>query len=101
MFYALQMKCRALLWKLARCSRNRLFDWLINCAFEQVYSFVSRFGLKQKDLGSVRFGSPLSSKVVVCGHCLVTLPLTINEILKRVTSLAVLMQKLIILVLTA
>ena len=29
---------------------------------------------KQKDVGSVRFGSPFSSKTVVYGHCLVTLP---------------------------
>ena len=28
----------------------------------------------QKDLGSIRFGSPFSSKRVVYGHCLVTLP---------------------------
>ena len=41
---------------------------------------VSRFGLevkrwagKQKDLGSIRFGSPFSSKIVVYGHSLVTL----------------------------
>ena len=27
----------------------------------------------------IRFGSPFSSKIVVCGHCLVTLSLTINE----------------------
>ena len=27
------------------------------------------------------FGSPFSSKSVVCGHCLVTLSLTINETL--------------------
>ena len=27
----------------------------------------------------IRFGSPFSSKVAVCGHCLVTLSLTINE----------------------
>ena len=42
---------------------------------------VSRCGLavrreagKQKDLGSIRFRSPFSSKIVVCGHCLLTLP---------------------------
>ena len=29
---------------------------------------------KIKDLGSIRFGSPFSSKLVVYGHCLVTLP---------------------------
>ena len=25
---------------------------------------------KQKDIGPIPFGSPFSSKVVVCGHCL-------------------------------
>ena len=30
----------------------------------------------------IRFGSPFSSKVVLCGHCLVTLSLTVNETLK-------------------
>ena len=29
---------------------------------------------KLKDLGSIRCGSPFSSKIVVYGHCLVTLP---------------------------
>ena len=43
--------------------------------------YVSRCGLavrrlagKQKDLGSIRLGYPFSSKIVVDGHCLVTLP---------------------------
>ena len=40
---------------------------------------------------SPRFGSRLSSKVVVCGHCLVTLSLTINQTLKWLSSLPVLM----------
>ena len=40
-----------------------------------------------------RFGSSLSSKVVVCGHCPVTLSLTIKETLKRPSSLPTLMQK--------
>ena len=58
---------------------------------EEFTPFVSRFGLavkrrlagKQKDLGSIplRF-SFLVRKVVVCGHCLVTLSLTVNETLK-------------------
>ena len=34
-----------------------------------------------KGLGSKRFGSPFSSKVVVCGQCLVTLSLAIYEAL--------------------
>ena len=39
-----------------------------------------------------RFGSPFSSKIVVCGHSLVTLSLTIsNEILKWLSSLPILM----------
>ena len=39
------------------------------------------------------FGSPFSSKVVVCGYCLVTLSLTINETLKWLSSLPILMQE--------
>ena len=53
----------------------------------QVYAprrFVSRFGLAVRLVSrrtSVRFcfGSPFSSKIVVCGHCLVTLSLTIMK----------------------
>ena len=41
----------------------------------------------------IRFGSPFSSKVVVCGHCLVGLSLTIYGTLKWLSSLPVLMQK--------
>ena len=41
----------------------------------------------------IRFGSPFSSKVVVCGHCHVTLSLTINGTLKWLSSLTVLMQE--------
>ena len=39
----------------------------------------------------IRYGSPFSSKAVVCGHCLVTLTLTINETLKWLSSLPILM----------
>ena len=62
---------------------------------------VSRFGLvvrryagKQKDLGSIplRHSSPFK-KVVVCGHGLVTLSLTINETLEWLSSLPILMQQ--------
>ena len=49
---------------------------------------------KQKDAGSTpRFGSPFSSKIVIYGHCLGILPCTINETLKWLTSLPVLMRK--------
>ena len=48
---------------------------------QSVMRFVSRCGLagrreagKLKNLGSIRFSSPFSSKIVVYGHCLVTLP---------------------------
>ena len=37
--------------------------------------------------------SPLSPKVVVCGHCLATLSLTINETLKWLSQLLILMQE--------
>ena len=41
-----------------------------------------------------RFGSPFSSKGFVgCGHCLVSLSLAINETLKRLSSLPILMQE--------
>ena len=40
---------------------------------------VRRSAGKQKDLGSIRFGSPLSSKMVVYGHCLVTLPTQLKK----------------------
>ena len=48
---------------------------------------VGRFGLvvrrktgEQMDLGSIRFGCPFSSKIVVYGHCLVTL---LTQLMKR------------------
>ena len=41
----------------------------------------------------VPFGSPFSSKVVVRGHCLVTLFLTFNETLKWLSLLSILMQE--------
>ena len=43
-----------------------------------------------------RFGSPFSSKVVVCGHGLVTLSLTVNETLKWLSSLPILMQVILV-----
>ena len=80
------------------------------CAYVCVYSVclpaclslsLSRFGLtvrrwvgKQKDLGSIPLRlSFLLKKVVVCGQCLVTLSLTINETLKRLSLLPILMQE--------
>ena len=62
--------------------------------------FVSRFGLavkhyagKQKGLSSILLQlSFLIKKDVVCGHCLVTLSLTINETLKWFSSLPISMQ---------
>ena len=43
---------------------------------------VSRFGVRQVSEGTsvrISFGSPFSSKVVVCRHCLVTLSLTVMK----------------------
>ena len=64
-----------------------------------VLALVSRFGPavrlwagKQKGLGSIPLRlSFLFKKVVVCGHCLVTLSITINETLKWLSSLPILM----------
>ena len=63
----------------------------------------SRFGLavrRRLESGRTsvryRFGSPFSSKVVVCGHCLVTLSLTTNETLKWLSSLPILMQVILV-----
>ena len=55
---------------------------------------VSQFGLsagKQKDLGLIHFGSSLNSEVVVYVYSLSTLTLTVNEILKCLWSLTILM----------
>ena len=61
---------------------------------------VSRFGLavrrvrllSRRTSVQIRFGSPFFSKVVVCGHRLVTLSLTINKTLIRLSLLPILMQ---------
>ena len=53
---------------------------------------VRRLAGKQKDLGSTRFGSPFSSKIVVYGRCLVSLPTQINETLIGLTQLPTSMQ---------
>ena len=45
-----------------------------------------------------RFGSPFPYKVVVCGPCFVTLPFTINETFKWLSSLPMLMQEIILVV---
>ena len=46
------------------------------------------------DIGSIpRFGCPLFSELVICGHRLVTLPLTINKTFKCLSSMPILMRK--------
>ena len=63
---------------------------------------VSRFGLtvslrlvSRRTSVRFRLGSPFSSKRLwfVCGHCLVTLSLTITATLKWLSSLPILMQE--------
>ena len=61
----------------------------------------SRFGLAVRLVSGrtsvrYRFGSHFSSKVVVCGHCLVILSLTMNETLKWPSSLPILMQVILV-----
>ena len=63
------------------------------CRFGLTTSLAVKQGVKLvSGRTSVRyhFGSPFSSKVVVCGHGLVTLSLTINETLKWLSSLPIL-----------
>ena len=57
--------------------------------------WLTRSAGKRKGVGSIpSFGSPFSSKNVIYGLCLVTLPCTIiNETLKWLTSLPILMRK--------
>ena len=47
----------------------------------------------QRDAGSNPLRLSFCSKVVVCGHCTVTLSLTINETLKLLSSLPIVMQE--------
>ena len=82
-------------------------SWWWQCSDRYIISLfphlhkVSRFGLavrrkagKQKGLGSIPLRlSLLFKSVVVCGHCLVTLSLTINETLKSPSSLPIVMQE--------
>ena len=66
---------------------------------------VIRFGLavrrlagKRKGIGSIPLGLffLFTKKVVVCGHSLVTQSLTVNETLKRLSSLLISMQVILV-----
>ena len=55
---------------------------------------VRRYRLVSRETSvRIRFGSPFSSKVAVCGRHPVTLSLTINETLKWLSLLPILMQE--------
>jgi len=80
-----------------QCLGKQLVGRVFYCIGWQTL-FVSWFGLevrcqagKQRDLVQICFVSP--SEVVVCGPCLVTLSLTINEALKWLSLLPILMQE--------
>ena len=61
--------------KILRCMNTFKFDsWRVVSRFGLAVRLVSRGTSVQ-----IRFGSPFSSKFVVCGHCLVTLSLTIMK----------------------
>ena len=49
--------------------------------------------VSRRTLAQFHFSSLLSSKDVVCGHCLATMTLTVNDRLKRLSSLTVIMQE--------
>ena len=69
-------------WMLAvRAANQRKGDTAYDCRKARGLRRVRQCGLavrrqasKQKDIGSIRFGSLFSSKIMVYGHCLVTLP---------------------------
>ena len=75
--------------------------WQLYQVEQQQQHTISRFGLavrrlagKQRGLGSTPLRlSLLLKKVAVCGHCLVTLSLTVNETLKWLSSPLILMQE--------
>ena len=71
---------------------------MISCLAESRFGLaVRRWAGKRKDLGSIPLRlSFLFKKVVVCGHYLVTLSLTINETLKWLSSLPILMQVILV-----
>jgi len=55
---------------------------------QPVWSSGQALGWSADDVGSTpRFGSPFSSKLVVCGHCLVALTLKINGTLNWLSPL--------------
>ena len=57
-----------------------MLGWGRGKQHEPVWPSGKALGWKADDVGSSpRFGCPLFSKVVVCGHCVVTLPLTANQ----------------------
>ena len=58
---------------------------------------LRRYTGKLKSHGSIPFRlSFLFKRVVVCGHCHVTVSLTVNEILKWLSSLLILMQVILV-----
>ena len=54
--------------------QNQLFSFCLVQKKSRCGLAVRRKAGEQKDLGSIRLGSLFSSKIVVYGHCLVTLP---------------------------
>ena len=63
--------------------------YLLTYTYELLWPSSKALGWKQKGLGSIPLWlSFLFKKAVVCGHCLVTLSLTINETLKWLSLIA-------------
>ena len=80
------------MWDLLHRSGSSLLKWRQrgNCCVSRSNLAVRRWAGKQKDLGSIRFGSPLSSKIVVNGHLSSDFAYTVNETLRCLTQLPVL-----------
>ena len=89
----LPVKCnsRSCLW--------RYYEITDSTGWNKWAGLASQYGVKLvsgRASAWFHFGSSFSSKpekVVVCGHCLVTLSLTISETLKWLSSLPILMQE--------
>ena len=68
--------------------------WLLKCLVSQFGLAVMHWASKQKGISLIPLWlSLLFKKVVICRHCLVTLSLTINETLKWLLPLPILMKE--------
>ena len=75
-----------------KTKRRKRFQKLNESVESRFGLVVRRYAGKRRDLGSNLLRLSFSSQVVVCGHCLVTVPHN-YETLKWLSSLPILMQE--------